>query len=386
MHVYRYRSSGLLSQKGLLYDEWYFASREELNDPIDMQSKFEFSDQSAEIWRQISLSFWDDDEQISIISTYLSDLGPISYEHLLFCFEEHKQKIFSLIFNDKSTTMSEIAAFREKLEALHSLLSLHAPGSGYTISLSKSHTDMLMWSHYANSHEGYCLVYRPIDGYLYQCPDRKKDLLDVSQGHSCSIEPKFKIEDIHYDDQLEAIDAFTLLPCQKTGYEFFPESTRLLHHSNIQRQLLTKNKCWEYEKECRLLLPQPTRFISGVSDYSSLQRLFHYDFSQVVGIIFGARMAESEKQKIRDIINAKLRKRFSNLGTYNKKNYVFDFLFQETDICSSSRAVKIRDLELNSMGSTLTPGTDYYERQLEKWKKFEGITIESGTFTYDPIP
>lgn len=108
--------------------------------------------------------------------------------------------------------MSEIVAFREKLDALHSLLSLHAPGSGYTISLSKSHTDMLMWSHYASSHEGYCLVYRPIDGYLYQCPDRKKDSLDVSQGHSCSIGPKFKIEDIHYDDQLEAIDAFTLLP------------------------------------------------------------------------------------------------------------------------------------------------------------------------------
>lgn len=97
-------------------------------------------------------------------------------------------------------------------------------------------------------------------------------------------------------------------------------------------------------------------------------------------------MAESEKQKIRDIINAKLRKRFSKLGTSDKKNYVFDFLFQETEICRSSRAVKIRDLELNSMGSTLIPGTDYYERQLEKWKKFEGITIESGTFTYDPIP
>ncbi|MRU49993.1 DUF2971 domain-containing protein [Pseudomonas gessardii] len=109
---------------------------------------------------------------------------------------------------------------------------------------------------------------------------------------------------------------------------FFPESTRLLHHSNIQRQLLTKNKCWEYEKECRLLLPQPTRFISGVSDYSSLQRLFHYDFSQVVGIIFGARMAESEKQKIRDIINAKLRKRFSKLGTSDKKTTFSIFFFK----------------------------------------------------------
>lgn len=386
MHVYRYRSSGLLSQKGLLYDEWYFASREELNDPIDMQSKFEFPNHSAEIWRQISLSFWKDDHQLSIISNYLSHLGPISYEHLLFCFEEHKQKIFHLIFKEKSTTMSEIIDFREKLDALHSLLSLHAPGSGYTISLSKSHTDMLMWSHYANSHQGYCIVYRPIDGYLYQCPDRKKDSLEVSQGHSSSIESKFKIEDIHYDNQLEAIDAFTLLPCHKTGYNFLPENTRMQYHSNIQRQLLTKNKCWEYEKECRLLLPQPTRYISGVSDYNSLQRLFYYDFNQVVGIIFGARMAESEKQTIRDIINAKLKKRFSDVGTSTKKQYVFDFLFQETDICRSSRAVKIKDLELNSMGSTLNPGTNYYDQQLEKWKKFVGITIESGTFTYDPIP
>ena len=386
MHVYRYRSSGLLSQKGLLYDEWYFASREELNDPIDMQSKFEFPGESTETWRQISLLFWKDEEQAGIISTYLSQLSPISYENLLQSFEEHKNNIIRLTFKNKSITMSELIEFQKKLINLQSLLSLYAPGSGYTISMSKTHTDMLMWAHYANSHQGYCLIYRPIGGYLYQCHDRKKESLEVSQGHSSSVDSKFKVEDIFYDDQIDAIDAFTLLPCQKTGFESFPEPDRLRYHSNIQRQLLTKNKCWEYERECRLLLPQPTRYISGVCDYNSLQRLFHYDFNQVVGIIFGARMTEPEKQTIRDIINTKLRKRFSNLGTSREKKYVFDFLFQEADICKSSRAVKIKDLELNSMGSTLAPGTDYYNRQLEKWKNFDGITVESGSFTYDPIP
>lgn len=386
MHVYRYRSSGLLSQKGLLYDEWYFASREELNDPIEMQSKFEFSDNSAETWWRISMKLWKDVEQANVISTYLARLSPISYEHLLKNFDKHKQKILNIMFKDKSIAFSELVEFRKNLDDLESVLLLNSPRSGYTISLSKTHTDMLMWSHYASSHQGYCIIYRPIGGYLYQCPKRKKESLEVSPGHQSVVGCGFKINDIHYSDQLNAIDAFTLLPEYLTGYAPLPESNRLNFHSESQNQLLTKNKCWDYEQECRLLLPEPKKWISGVSNYSNLKRLFHYDFSQVAGIIFGARMTEHEKNTIRDIVNFKLTERFSNLGASGEKKYLFDFLFQEAEICTSSRAVKIKDLELNSMSSILNPGSEYYERQLKKWNEFQDMTIEAGTSTFDPIP
>lgn len=386
MHIYRYRPNGLLSQKGLLYDEWYFASREELNDPIEMQSKFEFNGNSPEIWKLISTNFSKDANDAQIIATYLANLSPISYERLLQDFERHKQTIISITFKDKTTTIREILEFRKKLDTLESTLSLFSPGSGYSVSLSKNPSDMLMWSHYASSHQGYCIIYRPIDGHLHQCPNRTKQSLQVSSAHSAHIGHRFKINEVHYSDQLDAIDAFSLLPCHLTGYPHLPEPDRLQYHSNIQNQLLTKNKCWEYEKECRLLLPQPSKYISGESAYSNLQRLFYYDFGQIAGIIFGARMPEHEKKTIREIVNLKLKNRFANLGAHDKKTYVFDFLFQEVDICASSRTVNIRDLELHSMGSTLSPGSEYYVRQLKKWKELKGITIQSGTFMDEPIP
>lgn len=386
MHVYRYRSPGLLSQKGLLYDEWYFASKDELNDPIDMQSKFEFPDDSDETWHRMTSTIWENTEQAKTISTYFARLGPVPYEQLLKSFDEHKNKIIRTTFKDKSITMEEFIAFRDKLDKLHSLLVQYAPSSGYSVSLSKSHTDMVMWSHYASSHQGYSLIYRPIEGRLHQCPNRKKESLIVSRAHTSVVATGFEVKDIHYEDQLDAINAFTLLPGYYTGYEEFPEPDRLNYHSNVQGQLLTKNKCWEYEQECRLLLPQPKKYISGVSDYNSLQRLFHYDFSQVVGIIFGARMSEHEKKTIREIVNHKLDNHYSNLGASQNKTYAFDFLFQEADICTYSRAVKIIDQELVHMGTTHEPGTEFYERQLAKWRKFEGITIESGSYKNIPIP
>ncbi len=222
--------------------------------------------------------------------------------------------------------------------------------------------------------------------FLHQCPSRTKDRLSVSKGHTSVIGNKFEVKSIEYENQLEAIDAFCLLPAYYTGYKFEIEEDRLAFHRKIQKQLLTKNECWAYEQEARLLLPQPSKFISGESSYSHFQRLFHYDFNQVTGIIFGARMKEHEKLAIKEIINAKLEKRFNDLGGNSTKTYVFDFLYQHAEICSSSRLVKITDQELVSMGAELKVGTEYYESRLKLWKEFKGMTIESGRFDYDAIP
>jgi hypothetical protein len=209
--------------------------------------------------------------------------------------------------------------------------------------------------------------------------------LSVSKGHKSVIGDKFKVEKIEYNNKLESIDAFSLLPSYNTGYEFDSEEDRLNFHSKVQRQLLTKNECWSYEKESRLLLPQPSKWISGQSTLSSYKRLFHYDFRQVVGVVFGALMNEHEKSSIKELLNEKLCERFKNCNE-SKKSYVFDFLYQQAEICSSSRGVKIIDQELMSMGTFLETGSEYYNRQLKNWKEFKGITLESGKFSYDEIP
>ena len=380
MHVYRYRSSNLLSHKGLLYDEWYFASKEELNDPIDMQSKFEFTGN----WTRILTTLWANEQDAKIAAAYLTRLNPISYEQLVNDFDIHKKHITQLVFSDRTLSLVELTQLEESLAYLLALLNLYAPSSGYSVSLSRTNSDMLMWSHYAASHTGFCLVYRPISGCLNQCPVRKKDSLAVTNHHISAVSATFEVEDINYEDQLHPIDAYSLLPVIYTGYSFDSESSRLECHKKIREQLLTKNKCWQYEQECRLMLRQPNKFISGCSTYNSLQRLFYYDFNQVVGIIFGARMSSCDKESIRSIINHKILEKFKSIGT--KKSYIFDFLYQQAEICSSSRAVKLVDLDLYLMGSILKPGSMQYTDRLEKWRRGEGMAIENGTFSYDPIP
>lgn len=386
MYIYRYRAPGLLSQKGLIYDEWYFASREELNDPIDMQSKFEFAANSKSMWLRVINSLWQNEPWSEVAASYFDSICPISYEKLIEEYDSHSVKVVEGIFQNHDINLSDLQKVGELLKKLKALLSLYAPSAGYSVSLSTCNNEMLMWSHYAASHTGYCLIYRPINGFLYQCPNRIKDSLSVSQGHRCSIGNKFRVETIEYENELNAIDAFSLLPTYNTGYQFENEEERLDFHSKIKNQLLTKNECWAYEKEARLLLPQPSKYISGKSTYSNYQRLFYYDFNQVVGVIFGARMREYEKLAIKEIINEKLQKRVRDLGKTSTKTHVFGFLYQQAEICSSSRVVKIKDQELISMGTQLKVGSEYYERQLKSWKECKGITVESGIYSYDEIP
>jgi hypothetical protein len=385
MHVYRYRSPGLLSQKGLLYDEWYFASREELNDPIDMQSKFEFPENSEDIWFRVLSPLWKNDPSAKTVANYLSSICPVSYDELLGQFDLHMKNIIENVFNVIPLDLADFKCLNHLLSELKALLSLYSPSAGYSVSLSTSNDEMLMWSHYAASHSGYCLIYRPINGYLNQSPINCKSSLSVSKGHKSVIGDKFKVEKIEYNNKLESIDAFSLLPSYNTGYDFDSEEDRLNFHKKVQRQLLTKNECWSYENESRLLLPQPSKWISGQSTLSSYKRLFHYDFRQVVGVVFGALMNEHEKSSIKEILNEKLSERFKNCNE-SKKSYVFDFLYQQAEICSSSRGVKIIDQELMSMGTFLETGSEYYNRQLKSWKEFKGITLESGKFSYDEIP
>jgi hypothetical protein len=386
MHIYRYRSAGLLSQKGLLYDEIYFASKDELNDPIEMQSKFEFPDKSDEIWTQLLNQLWENAEYVSYAVGYFSSISPISYESLLNDFQNHKRFIIGLVMKETQMMVSDFDHLNHLLDQLHSFFLLYEPSSGYSVSFSKTNNEMLMWSHYSSSHTGYCLIFRPVNGVLNQCPVRLKDNLHVSKGHSSSIPKGIKVESIHYDNNMREMDAFRLFPSIYTNYSFDSESDRLKHHSDVSTQLLTKNECWDYEQECRLLLPQPGKWISGQSSYTPYQRLFYYDFRQVIGIIFGARMPQEQKEDIKEIINSKLAKRYSNIGSNPEKDYIFDFLFQEAEICPSSRQIIIVDLDLVSMGTKLDVDSEYYNRQLEKWKRAEGVVMESGSYRNESIP
>lgn len=119
-------------------------------------------------------------------------------------------------------------------------------------SLSKNCTDELLWAHYANSHEGFCIEY-DLDTLMH-FGRNEYHTFDVSYSDH---PPKLNINDIlKIDDKI----------------------------SFMQKLIGIKSKRWAYEKEIRV-----------VTSESGLQ---NYDYRAVKAIYFGLRMSQERIQKI----------------------------------------------------------------------------------------
>lgn len=361
----------MLSQKELLYDEMYFASKDELNDPLEMILLFELLDKDGNIWPQLldrvltDINPQNNTEYVKYAIEYLKS-KTLNYEDLLNNFCTHKKAIIQLTSQSKSKSKSSYESeLTSLLDNLKLFLSRHKPNSGYSVSFSESNDDMLMWSHYSSAHKGYCLIFRPIKEHLSQCLSREKTKLTSSETSISIGFKEFKFESMIYDDTVKQIDAFKLFGSAYTGYPTHSDAMLRKNNHDILAQRLTKHKCWDYERERRLLLPLPENMLGGEEPcFTSTQRLFYYDFSQVKGIIFGARMPKKERDTIKEIIQSKLG---CDLNSRLKRHA--DFLYQEAKICSLSRELKIIDLDLISDGETVAKDSDDYDKKLAKWNK-----------------
>lgn len=118
-------------------------------------------------------------------------------------------------------------------------------------SLSKTFADELLWAHYANSHNGFCVEY-------------DLDIL-VKFGRS-----EFESFDVVYSENLPVIDVRDLSA----------KDSKII----VQKIMGYKSKRWSYEKEHRIV----TSFSGGQS----------YDFRAVKGIYFGLKMSEEKEQEV----------------------------------------------------------------------------------------
>ena len=117
------------------------------------------------------------------------------------------------------------------------------------LSLSAKRDNILMWSHYANSHQGFCLEF-----------DTAK--APFSSAHR-----------VHYQRKRRAYDLSTVH--EKT---------------NAENLLLTKYVDWRYEQEWRLIVEKGGAIYAWPPD-------------ALTGVIFGCRMSETDKAKVKNWIN-----------------------------------------------------------------------------------
>ena len=86
--------------------------------------------------------------------------------------------------------------------------------------LAESPTDLLMWSHYANGHRGFCMEF------------------------DTTVDPFAIAEPVIYSERFPMLNLARALLSEGDATEF---------SAVLDAMLLTKAKCWEYEREWRIL-------------------------------------------------------------------------------------------------------------------------------------
>lgn len=118
--------------------------------------------------------------------------------------------------------------------------------------------EILMWSHYSNSHKGYCIE--------YDIPDD---------------DDRAKLHKVNYDDK-------------------FPEVSELLNKNNKKSIIdiaCSKAKCWEYENEYRCV------FFTYNDDNESIKRCCEYfDFKRYITAVYiGTKASEKNVNAVMNI-------------------------------------------------------------------------------------
>lgn len=114
-------------------------------------------------------------------------------------------------------------------------------------SFSAKPDHLLMWSHYANHHRGFCIE--------YDCREGTK-----LRKFACQVK---------YEDSMPKVIRSDLAPTTETNDALW----------------LTKARCWSYEEEWRII-----EYEGGNMSYFAL--------STIVSVIFGERMPESDRSMI----------------------------------------------------------------------------------------
>jgi len=234
--LYKYRSfqeniKGTRYQKESFENSTlYFASQKELNDPFDLK-----------IRKKLELMPRED----------------IILKHLYYRGRVERNKNFDSLWKIADLEYKQNIVKDKDHYINMSLLDLEEWGKAIDrriFCLSERNNDILMWSHYSNSNQGFCLGYdsNKLKSFFEQKFNENSELLKV-----------------HYFDE-------------------YPEIKPYIGKSNdyIIKRLASKSNIWSYEKEWRLIIYNPKKPVIQISN------------EIVEEIILGSCVSENTEKKI----------------------------------------------------------------------------------------
>ena len=196
----------------------------------------------------------------------------------------------------------------------------------YGACFAKSHYSSSMWSHYADGHEGACLIFETVESSSGSSLElsrpeiprsSRNDYTEANRRHG--IMP---LRDIDYKDRPASTDFFrrlgrlpipTLMDVWYTDEKgtisecsahFLSQSEEDAWMREYWNDFITdtciKSTDWKHEQECRLVQGGGLK-----EELSESERLWSYDFESLRGIIWGIKTSDNDKLKIIEIVREK---------------------------------------------------------------------------------
>ena len=99
---------------------------------------------------------------------------------------------------------------------------------------------------------------------------------------------------------------------------------------------------------------------------SSHQRLFHYDPSQLVGIILGAKMPSEQREQIQEIVKQKVAMLKSESRDDKQSS---DFAIFKARLSTDTIKIDIEPVEVYTSGEVFNKTQNEFERLFDNWKR-----------------
>lgn len=328
--LFKYRPLSEFLFKELYYQELYFASYFELNDPLDLSARIEFSCEKSEQVEYLiyflfktTLSLNDaltekqrqNDKYLLAFNDNKSNVAEFQqtvFEYINQLKDERERiwdtDIESIILKASQKHNLDFQFDLEKFKSELKRITSKFLENSYATCFSESNDDFLMWSHYSSKHSGICLEFALENSGLFpyiRKPHRKLDYEKHKERLSkWDLETHMywdRIKKVNYESEQPFINFFEFSSVFENEYDcdLIGLSKPWTHHFAHQLEWVfsTKTTPWKYEKEWRAI------HINFGNPQEPEERIRYYPLESLKAIYFGMRTPDNAKNRIYNIFN-----------------------------------------------------------------------------------
>lgn len=325
--IYKYRPLSDFLFKELFYNEIYFASYPELNDPMDLTVKLNFKPVDSErldylIYTLIKVSIFPsyEENKIGVTVSPTSSLIKFAKDKVMrseLCNKLYRKIDTTEVFVSYDSVIEYLKPLAKEYD-LNFRYEAHKKETerrikrffenSFSTSFSESYSDFLMWSHYASKHQGICLEFTlenkgtfPYIQFAPRAKDEKKYKERYSEWESKIGIFWDKIHKIKYLPELPTINFYDFAPvfenegdCDLMGLS---KSKWHGYAYELENIFTHKTLDWKYEKEWRAIE------INFQDNKHPESRIRHYPNEALSRVYFGIRTPDEIKERIYQIIS-----------------------------------------------------------------------------------